>query len=622
MVDSFPPADRSTRDFSPSLWPLIVGALIIIGALALFFYRGEWLAVSFGYAEIVTENGDSVEKNAIHWLVSKTEFARDYFIAFASFIGIGLAFWRNFALDRQSKAALEQAEIGNRQVQHDQDRIAGERFSDAVKLLAQKDANEPAIDARIGGIYSLQTLANNRIAEYGAQVVKTLIAYIKQNAQPPLPKETKETRALSKNLRNFVTGASMDSGILNAPLQKKARDMGEDVRTAFKVLEQLLAAREKDSTEWDKAPIGVQLSSEDLNFSGSNFSWLDMSGAPINRLYRYKWNGVNMQGARLAFANLQKADLTFANLESAELLQAKLQNAKLSRANLQGANLTEASLEKARLASANLEGANLASANLHKADLTSANLLGASLAEANLEKARLASANLESADLAFANLHKADLTSAKMQGAVLKKAVLQNAILAYANLNGVVLAKAVLESARLRSAKMQGADLGETIMQNVDLTHTQLQGAVLWEADLQGANLSKADLQYADLSYAKLDDETVLPDNLSGKIWHSEHPELSDITPLAWDAKWDLSPFVESDHALIGILQNYALRREHGFVGATDEDLMRAKKLRIAACKLLDEQKLPKDVLPQNWRDWLAKVNPNGSHPDDSKLSG
>ena len=594
MIDSFSSAYDSVRNFFRRRWGWLVGALI------LYFFFGDYLAVFLGYAETVTEidikNGESISKETTSWLSPGARLLRDLFIAAAAVIGIIMAGWRNFALDRQSKAALEQAKIGNKQAKHDKDRIAGERFSDAVKLLSQKDtANKPAIDARIGGIYSLQMLANNHIVEYGAQVVKTLIAYIKQNAQPPLPKET---RALGENMINLQPGSSLNSGVLNAPSQKQACDIGEDVKAAFKVLEQLLANHKKHFVEGKESPDEIKLSDQDLNFSGSNFSSLDMSGVP---LYRYKWNSVNMQEARLAFADLHEADLTFANLQNTNLSEANLQAARLASANLQGAGLEKAMLQGANLSGANLQAARLASANLQGAGLEKAMLQGANLSGANLQTARLASANLQSAGL--------------------EKAMLQNAMLEHANLKGVVLAKARLESANLMSAEMQGADLGGAIMQNANLTRAQLQGATLWEADLRGANLSEAILQYADLSCAKLDDKTVLPNNLSGKIWHSGQPKLSGITLLSQDSKWDLSPFVESGHALVGVLRNYALRRGHGFVGSTDEDLMRARKLRIVAHKLLYHQKLPKDF-PQSWQDWLTKVNSDGSHPDDSERLG
>ena len=424
-----------------------------------------------------------------------------------------MAGWRNFALDRQSKAALEQAKIGNLQAQHDRDRIAGERFSDAVKLLAQKDAeNKPAIDARIGGIYSLQTLANNRIKEYGAQVVKTLISYIKQNVQLTAQSPLKENE-----------------------MPQKTRALGEDVKTAFNVLEQLLASREKDSAEWNKPPDGIKLSSQDLSFSGQDFSRLNLSADQVGGLHRYIWSLVNLQGA----------DLWMANLQNAKLLQAKLRGAKLLKAELQGANLWRAELQYADFMDAQLQGANLPRAQLQ----------GAELMDAQLQRAQLA------------------------------------------------------------EAQLQGANLVRAKLQDANLTRAKLQGANLTQAQLQGARLSGAELQYADLSEAKLNDETTLPSNLSGKIWHFAQWESPKIDPLSPNAKWDLTPFLGSSYALVGVLRNFS--GWHGgifLVGS--KRVTRAKKLRIAARQLLDEKKLPKDF-PQKWRDWLGKIESDGSHPND-----
>ena len=511
MTDSFSSAYDSPRDFSPSRWPWIVGALIIsviIGAVALFFYGGEWLAVSLGYANI--------EKNDIKWLVPKTEFARDYFIAIASFIGIGLAFWRNSALDRQSEAALEQAKIGNQQAQHDQDRIAGERFSNAAKLLAQKDAeNKPAIDARIGGIYSLQTLANNRIAEYGAQVVKTLISYIKQNAQLTAQPPLKENE-MPKEARENET-------------PQEAHALGEDVKTAFNVLEQLLSAREENSAEWDKLPFGIKLSHQNLSFSGQDFSRLDLSVGQVDGLHRYIWSLVKLQGANLARVQLQGVDLSGAQLQDADLSWAKLQGADLSEAKLQGANLPWVKLQGANLSGAELQGANLP------------------------------------------------------------------------------------------WVKLQGANLSGAELQGADLSWVKLQGANLSGAELQGVDLSGAELQGADLSEAKLNDATTLPSNLSGKIWHSGQLELSKIASPSPDAEWNLTLFLLSGYALAGVLRNFAL--PYGIARAKNESVMRAKKLRIAVRKLLDEKQLPEDF-PQDERNWLGGIESDGSHPDDLKRLG
>ena len=493
-------------------------------AFVLYFIVGDYLAVFLGYAETVTEtvieNGESVGKETTSWLSPGARLLRDLLIAAAAFFGIEMAYRRNRALDRQANATFRQANASR-------DRIAGEQFSGAAKLLAQKDAeNKPAIDARIGGIYSLQTLANNRIAEYGAQVVKTLIAYIKQNAQLTAQPPLKENET-----------------------PKEARALGEDVKTAFNVLEQLLTTREKDSAEWNKPPDGIKLSDRDLSFSGQNFSWLDLSIGQVDGLYRYIWRLINLQGANLLGVQLQGVDL--------------------SGAQLQGVNLPVAQLE----------GANLSEAQLQNANLWSAYLQGAALSRAKLQ----------STNLLMAHLQGAFLSDTQWQGAILS------------------------------GAQLQGAILSRAQLQNADLSGAQLQGADLLGAQLQGASLIYADLKYADLSSAKLDGKTRLPDNLSGKIWHSGQPELSGIVPPPPDAEWDLEPFMDSAYALDFVLRRHALRLM--ITKVKSEDAMRAKKFRVAARKLLDKEKLP-EGFPEDWRDWLAEVKADGSHPDDSKFSG
>ena len=504
MTDSFSSAYDSARNFLRRRWPWVVDALDkiprkaiadffssicdsmrnflryrwgwLVGALILYFFFGNWIASVFGYAETVTEtvieNGKSVGKETTSWLSPGARLFRDFLIGIAAVFGIAMAGWRNFALDRQSKAASEQA-------QNDSNRIAGERFSDAVKLLTQKDAeHKAAIDARIGGIYSLQTLANNRIEEYGVQVVKMLIAYIKQNAQlttqPPL---------------------------IENETPKEARVLGEDVKTAFNVLQQLLVAREKDSAEWNKPLDGIKLSGQDLSFSGQDFSQLDLGGDQVSGLNRYIWSWGNLQNTNLVGARLHGAKFWGTKLQGANLSLAKLQDVCLSMAKLHGANFWQAQLQNADLSQAKLHGANLSMAKLHGANLWGAQLQGV------------------------------NLWGAKLQGA---------------NLSG---------------AQLHGADLSGAQLQNADLSMAQLHGANLSGAQLQGANLSGAQLQYTDLSGATRDNDTTLPSDLSETIWHSGLLEIASSPP---EAVWDLPPCLRFGYALAGVLRNFALRYSQG----------------------------------------------------------
>ena len=580
MTDSFSSAYDSARNFLRRRWPWVVDALDkiprkaiadffssvcdsvrnflryrwgwLVGALILYFFFGNWIASVFGYAETVTEtvieNGKSVGKETTSWLSPGARLFRDFLIGIAAVFGIAMAGWRNFALDRQSKAASEQA-------QNDSNRIAGEQFSDAVKLLTQKDAeHKPAIDARIGGIYSLQTLANNRIEEYGAQVVKTLIAYIKQNAQLTAQPPLKENET-----------------------PQKALILGEDVKTAFNVLQQLLVAREKDSAEWNKPLDGIKLSSQDLSFSGQDFSQLDLGGDQVSGLNRYIWSWGNLQNTNLVGARLHGAKLWGTKLQGADLSLAKLQDVCLSMAQLRGAKLWRAQLQNADLSQAQLHDANLSMAQLHDASLWGAQLQGVNLS----------GAQLQNADLSMAQLHGANLSGAQLQGA---------------NLSGV---------------QLHGANLSGAQLQNADLSIAQLHGANLSGAQLHGANLSGAQLQYTDLSGATRDNDTTLPSDLSKTIWHSGLLEIASSPP---EAVWDLPQCLRFGYALAGVLRNFALRYSQG----DRNDKIRAEKLRIAARKLLGEKNengLPKDF-PQDWRDWLGEIESDGSHPDDSNLSG
>ena len=508
MIDSFSSAYASARDFLRRRW------LWVVGALVLYFFFGNWVASFLGYTETVIEHGKPIAKETTFWLSPGARLLRDLLIGIAVVFGIAAAIRRNIAFNRQLKAAREQANIANLQAQRERDRIAGEQFSNAVKLLAQKDAeNKPDIDARISGIYSLQTLANNRVAEYGAQVVKTLTTYIKQTAQLTAQPPLKENETL-----------------------KEARTLGKDVKIAFNVLEQLLDDHKKDSAKPDKPLTGIELSYPDLNFSGQDFSWLDLSAGQIGGLSHYSWSWCNLQNADLSEAQLQGAYLEGAQLQGANLWDTQLQGAGLWKAQMQGAKLLRTRLQGAKLSGAQLQGVDLV---------------------------------------------------AELQGADLER------------------------------AQLQGANLWDTQLQGANLAKAQLQGANLWDTQLQGANLAKAQLQYADLSKTKLNDKTILPSNLSGQIWHSRQPELSGIDSLSPDAEWDLDPFLRSGYALVGVLSNFSGWRS----ALTSKGVIRARKLRIAARKLLDEKKLPEDF-PQDWRDWLSEIKSDGSHPNDSGRLG
>ena len=245
---------------------------------------------------------------------------RNWMLGFAP-IGAAYFWWR------RNRALKQQADAGDRQAETDRIRLTDERFSDAVKLLSQNDKNgKPAIAARLGGIFVLEKLAKNLVSEYGAQVVKTLVAYIKENiqltAKPPLAENK---------------------------TPEKARFVGEDVKTAFDVIDKLLGAHKQ------KAIKQFGLSIDNFNFCNHDFSWLSLFHVRSIDYCNYMLLGIDMRGARLSFLDLRGADLSHAKLQKSGLPGVDLRGAKLEQAELQGADLSDAKLLYADFSEAKLD---------------------------------------------------------------------------------------------------------------------------------------------------------------------------------------------------------------------------------------------------------------------------
>ena len=233
-----------------------------------------------------------------------------------------------------------------------------ERFMRAVDQVGH-----PALDVRLGGIYSLERLAQESPEHHGP-IIEILAAFVREHAPWP---------AREGNGR---------------------RRPSTDVQAAVTILGRRIV--EQDTG----APISL--------------SYTALPGATLTgaHLERALLSGANLEGADLFKADLSSADLEGANLRNAGLLLASLNDTVLWGANIEGARLYGASLEGAALKAANLKGAGLTGANLKDAGLHSADLSGADLTGANLEGAGLEGANLEGTNMQGSNLRGAVLLNA------------------------------------------------------------------------------------------------------------------------------------------------------------------------------------------------------------------
>lgn len=211
---------------------------------------------------------------------SRSTTARNVGILFFGLIAIMFGIWRGFVADRQSRASQDQAETARRV-------MLNERFQRGAEMLGS-----PVLAVRLGGIYTLERLAEDEPEVYHVRIVRMLCTF----ARNPI-----------------VTGVFC-----------------EDIHEAVRVI----GNRSASDIELEaRARFATML-------TGVNLAVASLSGANLSGVIL---NGVNLTGASVALANL-----TGAHLENANLKDTILEDTNLSGANLSGVvNLTQDQLDKA-----------------------------------------------------------------------------------------------------------------------------------------------------------------------------------------------------------------------------------------------------------------------------------
>ena len=227
--------------------------------------------------------------------------------------------WRQLQLGRESmrqtmEATNAQLKAAQDQLTVDRDSQLTQRFAQAVDQLGSEQ-----IVVRIGGIYALERLARNSVADAGA-VAELLCSYIRQHSP----------RTAGPAARDPSSDSPPDHLELRAA----------DVRTALFVLKKGTIRPEGD---------------EPLRLLGTD---LQLAGLDSARLAGVDLQGADLRWAWLRWAQLDGADLSYADLRNAHLDGASLAGAEMAEAQLRGAHLEGASLLGVLdLGQAQLEGA-------------------------------------------------------------------------------------------------------------------------------------------------------------------------------------------------------------------------------------------------------------------------
>lgn len=378
-----------------------------------------------------------------------------------------------------------------------------DRISAAVEQLGaektvkkdDKETTVPNIEVRIGGILSLERIAQDSTAyDKGrdhVRVMEILCAYIRHNApaseaqghgfgewEPLRDQASEEERAvhMEKRERRFW------DGFADGQVRFWAQNLPEpraDIAIALRVIGRRTPAQRLAEARWGKD-------------AGQHDPWVfetpspiladDVTSASLRDYDKvlWSWRAVidGYKGYRLDLSgtNLQRADLSDLVLSGANLIAARMEGADLKKARLEGAKLMLSRMEGADLYRVRMGGAHLKQARMEGADLRHARMVGANLFRARLEGANLGEARLAGADLGSARMEMANLTEASMEGVDLECARMEGANLSEARLAGANLGAAWIVGAELREALISsttvltGARVEEVAAQNMDFS--------------------------------------------------------------------------------------------------------------------------------------------------------
>ena len=251
-------------------------------------------------------------------------------------IAIVLAVWRSIVAQRQADAALQQAETGLRQADTSEQGLLNDRYQKGAEMLGNY-----VLSVRLGGIYALQSLAEEHPEQYHVQILRLLCAFVrhptKDNAGESAPDLKGETPDEASSLREDVQAVMQ--AIANRKKTSIALEREVDFRLDFNY------ADLRDLVLW-----GGDLSLANFkvaNLSGAKFIRTDLSEANLTfaNLSSTVLGNVDMSGARLMeIENFSKMTIGgYLNVSGADF-----RGLDLSGARLMGmTNLTQSQLDEA-----------------------------------------------------------------------------------------------------------------------------------------------------------------------------------------------------------------------------------------------------------------------------------
>ena len=269
---------------------------------------------------------------------------RDLFYILLAFPVLVLLWWRSVSANRQASAALDQAKSVQEQVALAQRDSLFSRFQTASDMLGSE-----VLSTRIGAIYSLMRLADDRPEQFHVQVMILFCAFLRN--PPPyagqkktvrddvhtilqvLKKRSKSAIQLEKDQRYYLdlTMAQLSGAALRASKFERAHFVGADLSEAY------AETTDFSHTHWEHCNLGKGLFMSTSFFLASLFSCdlsnSDCRAANLSRahFHRSMLCGANLKHANMTGAVLSATDLTGACLLLCDLSGARIESSKLHR---------------------------------------------------------------------------------------------------------------------------------------------------------------------------------------------------------------------------------------------------------------------------------------------------
>lgn len=344
-----------------TLFWLALGIIAFVGSVLLADAKWDWLRSG--------TSDDGMESNGAT--------VRNVGFLIAGVLAVVFAVWRGVLANRQAETAQRQSETAQRQAETAQQGLLNERYQKGEEMLGSE-----VLSVRLGGIYELQSLAEEHPEQYHVRIMRLFCAFV---------------RFPTKDQSLESGQAAIEPGTL----------LG--IRQDVDAIMQAIGSRSKLRIALERE-VGFRLDLRGVDLDSTQLLDLDFSNSIFHHAHLSR---VNFANTDLTDSFLYYADLSYSEFRNVNFTRTRFWYVHLSRTIFQDVNTANASFEQTNLHEASFLRADLSGAYFTRADLS-----GADFHDADLNRVNFAGANLSGAEFSFGGrLGAKGLTQAQLDRA-------------------------------------------------------------------------------------------------------------------------------------------------------------------------------------------------------------